>query len=133
MQAGRIGLWYAMTTFDENKGQFAMYAYYKIRYYVLQELREQQVQKIQISTEEEKLMFLVDEGQEGVWSSPCMCEIERHTTGEERRLLYWFYGEYWTDKEIATHLDVKTDTIKKRRLRLVQRLRQTLKRSSFLG
>ncbi|WP_195891673.1 RNA polymerase sigma factor [Bacillus ndiopicus] len=123
-----VALWEAMQSYDEKKGSFETYAYFMMRYQVIAEMRKQNVEQQRVMLiSDDVLQFNMDNQQNTcVIETSKLAVVWEELAAEERYILHSYYVEQNSDKEIAESLQLKTDTLKKRRQRLLQRLKKQL-------
>lgn len=121
-----IGLWEAIKTFDEKKGSLDSYVYFKMKHKIMKEMGRQNKNRERfIVTMDDELIFLLESRQmPEVKNSISLETIWQNLKPQERQLLFLYYGEQMGDAEIAQLFAMKTDTVKKRRQRLIKKLRE---------
>jgi len=126
-QAGRIALWKAWVKFDENKGDFAPYAYRSIYGGMLDELKKEKRQEEQADlVEDEKLAVLLEKSLVlSIVSEELETAIES-LQAHERELLMWIFVEGISLQQAATRVGITIPGIKKRRERVLGKLREQI-------
>ncbi|WP_332651256.1 sigma-70 family RNA polymerase sigma factor [Lysinibacillus sp. 54212] len=126
-QVAIIALWRAWQSFDHSKCEFEPYAYWQMRYAILDELKKRNRDSTRlVSTEDEKLNFYIEQAEEkhSVLNMDERIEVLlNHCSQHERGLLYALFIEQKTNKEIALELGLSVEAIKKRRQRLINKLK----------
>lgn len=123
MQIGRIALWQAAKSFDESKGEFAMFAYMNIKFAIVREITKSNVvAQHEMHDEDEKILSNIEQPQS---VPPCIAWPEWFyaLTREEQILLTMIFQEDLSGKEIAEKYNLNYETIKKRRQRLLTKIR----------
>ncbi len=123
-----IALWEATQTYDENKGTFETYAYFMMRYQIIAEMRKQNNHRNRnMLVGDEALQVFIDDGRNAiVIETPALAILWEELTTDERYILTSYYVLQNSDKEIAQALQLKVETLKKRRQRLLKRLNKQL-------
>ncbi|SFQ51740.1 RNA polymerase sigma factor, sigma-70 family [Psychrobacillus psychrotolerans] len=128
-QAGRIALWKAWVKFDEDKGDFAPYAYRSIYGGMLDELKKEKQQEEHADlVEDEKLAVLLEKN---LVLSIVSEDLERaieSLQAQERELLMWIFVEGISLQQASTRVGITIPGIKKRRERMLVKLREQIKR-----
>ena len=126
-QAGRIALWKAWVKFDEDKGDFAPYAYRSIYGGMLDELKKEKRQEEQADpVEDEKLAVLLEKSLVlSIVSEELETAIES-LQAHERELLMWIFVEGISLQQAATRVGITIPGIKKRRERVLGKLREQI-------
>lgn len=128
-QAGRIALWKAWVKFDVEKGDFAPYAYRSIYGGILDELKREKRQEVQVDPmEDEKLAFLLEQS---MATSLLREDLEiaiESLQSNERELLMWIFVEGVTLQQAATRVGITIPGIKKRRERMLAKLRERIEK-----
>lgn len=128
-QAGRIALWKAWVKFDVEKGDFAPYAYRSIYGGILDELKREKRQKVQVDPmEDEKLAFLLEQS---MATSLLREDLEiaiESLQSNERELLMWIFVEGVSLQQAATRVGITIPGIKKRRERMLAKLRERIEK-----
>lgn len=128
-QAGRIALWKAWEKFEEDKGDFAPYAYRSIYGGLLDELKKEKRQEEHADlVEDEKLAVLLEKSFElRIGNEDLEMAVESLQT-QERELLMWIFVEGISLHQAATRVGITIAGIKKRRERVLAKLRKRLER-----
>ena len=128
-QAGRIALWKAWVKFDEEKGDFAPYAYRSIYGGMLDELKKEKRQEEQADlVEDEKLATLLEKSIVlSIVSEDLEVAIES-LQSHERELLMWIFVEGISLQQAATRVGITIPGIKKRRERILGKLRERVEK-----
>ena len=128
-QAGRIALWKAWVKFDEEKGDFAPYAYRSIYGGMLDELKKEKRQEEQADlVEDEKLATLLEKSIVlSIVSEDLEVAIES-LQSHERELLMWIFVEGISLQQAATRVGITIPGIKKRRERILGKLRERIEK-----
>lgn len=123
-----VALWEAMQTYDDKKGSFETYAYFMMRYQIIAEMRKQNdYRNRQMLVGDEALQVFLDDGQSStVIETPELAIVWEELAADERYILTSYYVLRNSDKEIAQDLQLKVETVKKRRQRLLKRLNKQL-------
>lgn len=127
-QAARIALWRAWSKYEEERGDFAPFAYMSIRGAILDEIKkENRYEEREAPLEVEILNLLANETnvQEDVWSERIQLAISELTIAE-KQLLSWIFIEGCSLKECAVRAGISVSGIKKRRERILKRLKEKL-------
>ena len=120
-----IALWEAIETFDERKGNLDSYVYFKMKHKIMKEMGRQNNERERfIATMDDELIFLLESRQLPDLQHNALDTLWQRLKLQERQLLYYYYGEQMGDAEIAKLFSMKTDTVKKRRHRLIKKLRE---------
>lgn len=126
-QAGRIALWKAWRRFDEDKGDFAPYAYRSIYGGMLDELKKEKRQEEHADlVEDKKLAVLLEKN---LVLSIVSEDLERaieSLQAQERELLMWIFVEGISLQQAATRVGITIPGIKKRRERILVKLRERI-------
>lgn len=126
-QIAAIALWEAWKTYDSSKCEFEPYAYLRMRYAILDELKKRQAySKRLIATDEDKLHFYLEQATEYNLFIHTDERIELVMNGcsqQERELLSSLFIEQKKSSEIAIELGVSVEVIKKRKQRLIKKLK----------
>ncbi|MEO4052827.1 sigma-70 family RNA polymerase sigma factor [Solibacillus sp. CAU 1738] len=124
-QIAVIALWEAIESFDDKKGSFDSYVYFSMMHKIMKEMERQNKQRERfIITMDDELQFLLESRQLPEIINNITLEILwQKLKIQDRQILYSYYGELMADAEIALQLNMKTDTVKKRRQRLIKKLR----------
>ncbi|MEI4768724.1 sigma-70 family RNA polymerase sigma factor [Psychrobacillus sp. FJAT-51614] len=127
-QAGRIALWRAWVKFEAEKGEFAPYAYRCIYGSMLDELKKEKHEEETINPiEDEKLSFLLEQALvKSIQNEDLSLALETLTTNE-RELILWIFVEGISLQQAATRAGITIPGIKKRRERMLNKLRNSLK------
>ena len=128
-QAGRIALWKAWVKFDEEKGDFAPYAYRSIYGGMLDELKKEKRQEEQADlVEDEKLATLLEKSIVlSIVSEDLEVAIES-LQSHERELLMWIFVEGISLQQASTRVGITIPGIKKRRERILGKLRERVEK-----
>ncbi|MFC4409959.1 sigma-70 family RNA polymerase sigma factor [Chungangia koreensis] len=127
-QAARIALWRAWSKYEEERGDFAPFAYMSIRGAILDELkRENRYEEREAPLEDEILNVLANEvtAAEDVWSDRIQIAISELSIAE-RQLLSWIFIESCSLKFCAERAGISVSGIKKRRERVMRKLKEKL-------
>lgn len=127
-QAARIALWKAWSKYEEERGDFAPFAYMSIRGGILDELkRENRYEEREAPLEAAVLNVLANEVDvsEDVWSDRIQRAISELTISE-KQLLSWIFIEGCSLAECAVRADISVPGIKKRRERVLKKLKDKL-------
>jgi len=128
-QAARIALWKAWSKYEEDRGDFAPFAYMSIRGGILDELkRENRMEEREAPLEDDVLNILANEMEEfteDVWSDRIQLAISELTIAE-KQLLSWIFIEGCALKECAERAGITVPGIKKRRERVLKKLKEKL-------
>ena len=126
-QAGRIALWKAWMRFNEEKGEFTPYAYRSMYGAMLDELKKEKNQEEYVEiVEDEKLAFILEKSLEKNFSNEALEIAIDNLTEKERELLLWIFVEGISLEQAATRVGITIPGIKKRRVRLLNKLRERL-------
>lgn len=124
-----IAVWRAYLKADPVKGQFSAYLYSWIKGEILNELsKEKNYTERMTVVDDETLNYILSEVEErDNQKNPSSLEIMLSQLKQiERKILLLYYAEDYSDPEIANALGLSVAAIKKRRVRLVQRLKHQL-------
>ncbi len=124
-----IAVWRAWLKADPAKGQFSAYLYSWIKGEILNELsKEKNYTERMTVVDDETLNYILNELEErDNQKNPSSLEIMLSQLKQiERKILLLYYAEDYSDPEIANALGLSVAAIKKRRVRLVQRLKHQL-------
>ena len=128
-QAGRIALWKAWIKFDEDKGDFAPYAYRSIYGGMLDELKKEKRQEEQADlVEDEKLAVLLEKSLALSMGSEDLEIAIESLQAHERELLMWIFVEGISLQQAATRVGITIPGIKKRRERVLGKLREHIEK-----
>ncbi|WP_432357015.1 sigma-70 family RNA polymerase sigma factor [Sporosarcina sp. UB5] len=131
-QTGRVALWQAWQRFDEEKGDFAPYAYRYIRGAMMDELKKEgRFEDRYMPAEDDMLTFWIDQvevEEEEEWNG-CLYEAVRQLTEDEFKLLQWLFVDRYTQAECAKRFGISVPGVKKRRERLLKKLREGMEGS----
>ncbi|MFJ7825443.1 sigma-70 family RNA polymerase sigma factor [Psychrobacillus sp. NPDC096623] len=126
-QAGAIALWKALVKYDEERGDFAPYAYRSIYGGMLDELKREKRQEEQVDpVEDDELAFLLEQSLE---TSLLREDVEiavESLQPNERELLMWIFVEGISLQQAATRVGISIPGIKKRRERILAKLRDRM-------
>ena len=127
-QAGRIALWKAWVKFDEKKGDFTPFAYRSMYGAMLDELkREKRVEERINPVEDETLSFLIEETLITCVNNEELGAALENLTVKERELISWIFVERISLQQAASRAGITIPGIKKRRERLLNKLRESMK------
>lgn len=127
VQTANIALWQAWKNFDPTKGKFETYAYVTIRGAILNDLsRTNLIEERFVSTEDSLLLLHADPYETSINSDSLFERIKPFVTDEEFFILYAYYVEQYSHKEIATFFQQSPGTLQKRKSRILSRLRRDL-------
>lgn len=123
-----VALWEALQSYDSKKGSFETYAYFMMRYQVIAEMHKQNNHRNRhLLIGDDVLQTFIEHEQNEVFiEMPALAIAWEELTPEERYILHSYYMQQNSDKEIAESLQLKTDTVKKRRQRLLKRLKNRI-------
>ena len=123
-QIGCIALWQACESYNKSIGPFEVYVFMQIKYAMLVELRrnakKQQREQVQEELPEQTSQITLHE-------TIFIEQLLQFLTEEERLIVINYYLEGYKNEEIAKKLGKKTDTIKKKRQRAIQKLKEHYK------
>lgn len=127
-QAGRIALWRAWVKYDATKGDFAPFAYRTIYGAMLDELKkEKRVEEAVNPVEDEKLSILIDHALISSFENENLGFALEKLTSTERELISWIFVEGISLQQAATRAAITIPGIKKRRERMLEKLRESMK------
>lgn len=126
-QAGAIALWKALVRYDEERGDFAPYAYRSIYGGILDELKKEKRHEEQADpVEDDKLTFLLEQSLETSFLREDVEVAIDSLKPSERELLMWIFVEGISLQQAATRVGITIPGIKKRRERILAKLRDRL-------
>ena len=129
LQTGRIALWQAAVDYDENKGEFGMFAYTRIRYALCRELtKSSKFNQFEVVVEDELLHFNLEQ-QELVHEEIERPEWFKHLKEEEQQLIHLMFFEGHTIKAIAQAYGYQFEALKRKRSRLLLKIRQLIEQN----
>lgn len=127
-QAGRIALWRAWIKYDATKGDFAPFAYRTIYGAMLDELKkEKRVEETVNPVEDEKLSILIDHALVSSFENEHLGFALEKLTSTDRQLISWIFVEGISLQQAATRAGITIPGIKKRRERMLEKLRESMK------
>lgn len=126
-QAAAIALWKALVRYDEERGDFAPYAYRSIYGGILDELKkEKRHEETADPVEDDKLAFLLEQSLETSFLREDVEVAIESLKPSERELLMWIFVEGISLQQAATRVGITIPGIKKRRERILAKLRERL-------
>lgn len=126
-QAGAIALWKALVKYDEERGDFAPYAYRSIYGGILDELKKEKRQEEQVDpVEDDKLAFLLEQSFIASFQREDLNLAIESLKPNEHELLMWIFVEGISLQQAATRVGITIPGIKKRRERLLKKLRDCI-------
>lgn len=116
-----IELWLATKGYQKEKSAFEKYAFLNMKYAISKELSRRTKGLDIIYTEESHLLE-----QETSEPEDFTGEWFEKLSAEEQQLLRWSFVLGYTNRDIAQHLQLSEEAIKKRRQRLLKKLKNDL-------
>lgn len=128
-QIASIAVWKAWLKAQPAKGQFSAYIYSSIKGEILNELSKEKnyLERITV-VEDETLHYMLSERERGESqkSSDYLECIFTQLEQGERHIILLYYVAGYNDREIADILGLSNAVSKKRRMRVIQRLREPI-------
>ena len=126
MQIGRLALWNALKTYEEERGAFEMYAYVCIKYAIMRELRlATTIKEHEVATGDEFLHIFEDDrarefetNERPAWYNAL--------SAEEQQLIDFVYYKGHTMVEMARLTNRSYEALKKQKKRILVKLKQML-------
>lgn len=128
-QIASIAVWKAWLKAQPAKGQFSAFIYSSIKGEILNELSKEKKYLERITVvEDETLHYMLSERERGESqkSSDYLESILTQLEQGERNIIFLYYVAGYNDREIADILDLSIAVCKKRRMRVIQRLRDPI-------
>ncbi|MER2106835.1 MAG: sigma-70 family RNA polymerase sigma factor [Solibacillus sp.] len=113
-----IELWLATTTYCADKSNFEKYAFLNMKYAISKELTHRTKGLDLLYMEESSILEQATSDQQdfvGAWFDG-LCV-------EEQQLLRWVFVQGYTNGDVARHLRISEEAVKKRRQRLLKKLK----------
>lgn len=129
MQVGRLAIWQALQVFDSSKGDFEMYAYMRVKFAIIRELRNNaKVTDKEVVMDEDPLMNwidgLIEQKQQELDRPEWYWQLFSH----EQRLIEMLFYEGYQMKDVAQNEGVSYEALKKRRKKLLMKIREIIEK-----
>ncbi|MGX1981614.1 DNA-directed RNA polymerase [Thermolongibacillus altinsuensis] len=126
-QIGLIALWEAHEHYDKAKGKFSSFAFKKIYWSMISEMRRQiKTKSAQYSLTDELLHTLQTEGKDIPISNEMYEEWLAHLSPCQRKWLIGYIVNEKTLKEIAEEEGVSVNTVKQWRITAIKKLKKIM-------
>ena len=129
MQVGRLAIWQAQQVFDASKGDFEMYAYMRVKFAIIREIRNNlKVTEKEVVMDDDPLMNWID-----MLTEQKQLELDRpewywQLFSHEQRLIELLFYEGYRMKDVAQTEGVSYDVIKKRRKKILTKIREIIEK-----
>lgn len=129
MQVGRLAIWQAQQVFDASKGDFEMYAYMRVKFAIIREIRNNlKVTEKEVVMDDDPLMNWID-----MLTEQKQLELDRpewywQLFSHEQRLIELLFYEGYRMKDVAQNEGVSYDVIKKRRKKILTKIREIIEK-----
>lgn len=131
IQAGRIGLWQAWTRYQEERGEFAPFAYRSIYGVMLDELKKSYVYDHQSSpTEDDILERFISSAVKRYVAIDGIQEAIDVLNIDEQKLIQLLFLEGYTLDEVAIRMGLSKSGVKKKRERTLVKLRTLMSKNN---
>lgn len=132
IQSGRIGLWQAWTRYQEERGDFAPFAYRSIYGAMLDELKKSCMNDQQSSpTEDDILERFIRSAVKSYEVISGIQEAIEVLNNDEQKLIQLLFLEGYTLDEVAARMGLSKSGVKKKRERTLVKLRTLMSKNDF--
>ena len=132
IQAGRIGLWQAWTRYQEERGEFAPFAYRSIYGVMLDELKKSNVYEQHSSpTEDDVLERFISSIGKNYETIDGVQEAIDLLNNDEQKLIQLLFLEGYTLDEVAMRMSLSKSGVKKKRERTLVKLKNLMSKNDF--
>ena len=128
MQIGRMALWQCIEDYDEELGEFEMFAYMRIKYALIRAIKhDRKVVEHEVTIDQDDLNFHINQKKQ-------VSQVSRYPywfdylCEEDRKVLILLYFEGKTLGEVANILGYSHEAMKQRKQRLLMKLRPLVRK-----
>ncbi|MET1015122.1 MAG: sigma-70 family RNA polymerase sigma factor [Paenisporosarcina sp.] len=128
IQAGRVGLWQAWKRYDQDRGEFAPYAYRSIYGTMLDELKKSVANEQNlVPTKSVVIERIMSDSDDRTFINEFIDEAISHLKSTDQLLIQLLFIKGYTLDEVAHHMNISKSNLKKKRQRILKKLKERMK------